>query len=120
METSETWHFPYMDQETGAAVGQMHAEVGWDNAAVVDGDVIAAVKELKRRPGKTVNLSGGISLTRALSEAGLLDESRLLVHPIVPGTGQRLFPEGTVRTPLALQDGCVVGVRRGVHRRPRQ
>ncbi|WP_067966363.1 dihydrofolate reductase family protein [Nocardiopsis trehalosi] len=145
VEAPETWHFPYMDEEMGAAVGQMHAEAdtllmgrvtyeafasvwphqtgpladaingirklvasstlseaGWNNAAVIDGDVIAAVKELKRQPGKNVSLSGSISLTRALLEAGLLDELRLLVHPIVLGTGQRLFPEGTVRTPLAL------------------
>lgn len=145
VEAPEIWHFPYMDEQMGAAVGQMHAEAdtllmgrvtyeafasawpdrtgpmadaingirklvasttlreaGWNNAAVIDGDVLAAVKELKRQPGKNVNLSGSISLTRALLEARLLDELRLLVHPIVLGTGQRLFPEGTVQTPLTL------------------
>ncbi|MEV0544913.1 dihydrofolate reductase family protein [Nocardia salmonicida] len=145
VEAPETWHFPYMDEQMGAAVGQMHAEAdtllmgrvtyetfasawphrtgpmadaingirklvasttlretAWNNTAVIDGDVLTAVKDLKLQPGKNVNLSGSISLTRALLQAGLLDELRLLVHPIVLGTGQRLFPEGTVQTPLAL------------------
>ena len=69
-------------------------ETAWNNTAVIDGDVLTAVKDLKLQPGKNVNLSGSISLTRALLQAGLLDELRLLV-PIVLGTGQRLFPEGT-------------------------
>ncbi|GAA5021312.1 dihydrofolate reductase family protein [Actinopolymorpha pittospori] len=77
-------------------------EPGWNNTTVIDGDVIAAIKDLKRRPGKNVTVSGSISLTRALLEAGLLDELRLLVHPIVLGTGQRLFPDGMTQVPLAL------------------
>ncbi|GAA2632007.1 dihydrofolate reductase family protein [Actinomadura fulvescens] len=77
-------------------------EPGWNNTTVIDGDVIAVLKDLKRTPGKNVQLPGSITLTRALLEAGLLDELRLLVDPVVLGTGQRLFPGGTPRVPLRL------------------
>ncbi|WP_327090230.1 dihydrofolate reductase family protein [Nonomuraea sp. NBC_01738] len=75
---------------------------GWHNVTVIDGDLIAAVKDLKRQPGGNIQLAGSISLTRALLAAGLLDELRLLVHPIVVGDGQRLFPDGMGQVPLAL------------------
>ncbi|GAA4888876.1 dihydrofolate reductase family protein [Streptomyces coeruleoprunus] len=71
-------------------------------AAVVDGDVAAALRALKRGPGRNIDLSGSVTLTRSLLEAGLVDELRLLVHPIVVGSGQRLFPDGTGRVPLRL------------------
>ncbi|ETK35294.1 dihydrofolate reductase family protein [Microbispora sp. ATCC PTA-5024] len=145
VEAPETWHFPYMNEEMGTAVGQMYAEadtlllgrvtyeafaavwphqtgemaeaingirklvasttlttVDWSNASVIEDDLIATVKELKEQPGGTVALSGSISLVRALLAAGLLDELRLLVHPLAVGTGQRLFPEGTDSVPLKL------------------
>ncbi|MET9068157.1 dihydrofolate reductase family protein [Streptosporangium sandarakinum] len=144
VEAPETWHFPYLSEEMGAAVGQMYAEadtlllgrvtyeafaavwphqtgemadaingirklvasttlteVGWTNAALIEGDVVAAVKELKEQPGGTISVAGSISLVRALLGAGLLDELRLLVHPLVVGTGQRLFPDGVA--PVALK-----------------
>ncbi|MEV5559430.1 dihydrofolate reductase family protein [Nonomuraea wenchangensis] len=145
VEAPETWHFPYLNEEMSAAVGQMYAEadtlllgrvtyeafaavwphqtgelaeaingirklvasttlttVAWSNAALIEGDIVAAVKELKGQPGGAVTLAGSISLVRALLRAGLLDELRLLIHPLVAGTGQRLFPEGTTRVPLKL------------------
>ncbi|MFF2045468.1 dihydrofolate reductase family protein [Kitasatospora sp. NPDC058170] len=145
VEAPETWHFPYMNDEMGAAVGRMHAEADtlllgrktyesfaavwpqqsgeladaingirklvasttltdteWNNSAVIEGDVVAALKELKQQPGGNINLTGSIGLTRTLLEAGLVDELRLLVHPIVLGTGLRLFPEGSPRVPLKL------------------
>ena len=76
--------------------------VAWNNSSLIEGDLVAAVKELKERPGADIALTGSISLVRALLQAGLLDELRLLVHPLVVGTGMRLFPEGTPPTPLAL------------------
>ncbi|WP_018351750.1 dihydrofolate reductase family protein [Longispora albida] len=73
----------------------------WQNSAVIEGDFLEAMRELKGQPGGNINLSGSLSLTRTLLAAGLLDELRLLVHPIVLGSGERLFAEGT-RVPLAL------------------
>ncbi|WP_405006848.1 dihydrofolate reductase family protein [Kitasatospora purpeofusca] len=74
----------------------------WNNSEIIEGDVVAAVKEVKEQPGGTINLTGSISLTRALLAAGLVDELRLLVHPIVRGSGLRLFAEGSGQVPLRL------------------
>jgi dihydrofolate reductase len=59
------------------------------------------ITELKRQPGKSISISGSTTLVRSLLRHGLLDELRLLVHPIVVGEGQRLFEEG-LRIPLRL------------------
>ncbi|WP_433216665.1 dihydrofolate reductase family protein [Microtetraspora malaysiensis] len=74
----------------------------WTNSTLVDGDVIDALAGLKRQPGKNIHLTGSLTLTRTLLHAGLIDELRLLIHPIVLGAGERLFPEGTDRVPLEL------------------
>ncbi|MDP9869142.1 MULTISPECIES: dihydrofolate reductase family protein [Streptosporangium] len=77
-------------------------QVTWDNSTLIEGDLVAAVKELKEQPGGTIALSGSVSLVRTLLAAGLLDELRLLVHPLVVGAGMRLFPEDTPPVPLEL------------------
>ncbi|WP_405800626.1 dihydrofolate reductase family protein [Streptomyces sp. NBC_01506] len=78
------------------------AKTEWTNTSLIDGDVIEAVAGLKRQPGKAIHLSGSLTLTRALLHAGLVDELRLLVHPIVLGSGRRLFPEGATSMPVEL------------------
>ncbi len=72
----------------------------WSNTTVIDGDVVAAVTALKEQPGKDISITGSITLTRTLLNAGLVDDLHLLVHPLVVGGGQRLF--GDERLPLAL------------------
>ncbi|WP_306360262.1 dihydrofolate reductase family protein [Nocardia sp. CC227C] len=74
----------------------------WHNTTLLDGDLIAATTELARQPGRTILLQGSISLVRALLAANLLDELRLLIHPLVLGGGARLFPAGTPEAPLTL------------------
>jgi dihydrofolate reductase len=74
----------------------------WHNTTMIDGDVVTALKEIKQQPGRDIAIAGSISLTRGLLQAGLIDELRLQVHPIVLGSGQQLFPEGVARTPLKL------------------
>ncbi|MFI6316368.1 dihydrofolate reductase family protein [Nonomuraea sp. NPDC050556] len=77
-------------------------KAGWNNSTVVDGDLTTALKQLKQQPGGKIVISGSISVVRELLQAGLIDELRLLVHPIVLGSGQRLFAEGVGQVPLAL------------------
>ncbi|MFF5210820.1 dihydrofolate reductase family protein [Streptosporangium sp. NPDC000396] len=84
-------------------------EAGWQNASVIEGDVVAAVKELKQQPGENINITGSITLTQTLLVAGLIDELRLLVHPIVVGGGRKLFPGGPRQIPLKLTRSVTFG-----------
>jgi len=74
----------------------------WHNSTIISHDVAARVTELKQRPGRDITMSGSPTLVRWLLTEGLLDELHLLVHPIVLGTGRRLFEEGMGRIPLTL------------------
>jgi dihydrofolate reductase len=63
----------------------------WQNAAVVDGPVAAFVSELKGQQGGDIGVHGSLTLARALLEAGLVDELRLVVAPGIADTGRKLF-----------------------------
>ena len=67
---------------------------GWDRTTVVDGDPVASVRDLKQQAGRDIVLTGSIRLAHTLIEAGLVDEYRLFVYPVVQGRGRRLFPDG--------------------------
>jgi dihydrofolate reductase len=70
----------------------------WANSSVVDGDVVEAVKALKDQPGGELQVHGSAQLVQTLNQHNLVDEYRLLVVPVVLGTGKRLFGDGTVPT----------------------
>ena len=72
----------------------------WQNSAVLGGDLLAAVREGKQ--AHDIVVAGSASIVRALAADGLVDEYRLLVFPLVLGTGERLFPDGSQPADLAL------------------
>jgi dihydrofolate reductase len=152
VEEPGDWHFPYFNDEMGAAVDAAlgaadtlllgrktyddHAgawpereaeggedaefakvlgdarkivvsrrplELTWRNSEQLQGDLIEGVTALKNEPGEgNIGMSGSISVVRQLLAAGLLDELRLLVHPIAVRKGMRLFDEGEASIPLKL------------------
>jgi dihydrofolate reductase len=151
VEEPADWHFPYFNDEMGAAVDAVlgtadtlllgrrtyddHAgawpereaageedaefakalgdvrkivvsrqrlELTWRNSEQLQGDLVEAVAVLKNEPGGPIATSGSISVVRQLLAAGLLDELRLLVHPIAVRKGMRLFDEGERPIPLRL------------------
>jgi len=67
------------------------SDPAWHNTATIGIDGVAALKE---RHAGDVLVAGSASLARTLLERGLVDELRLLVYPVVLGTGKRLFAEG--------------------------
>ena len=77
-------------------------EVSWENSTLLDGDLAGAITKLKREPGKDISVSGSATLVRSLLAEGLLDELRLMIHPVVVGRGRRLFEDGTPHSPLEL------------------
>ena len=72
--------------------------VEWQNSHLLDGDVPAAVAELKRQPGKDIVMSGSATLARSLLRENLVDELHLMIHPVVVGAGSKLFPNGDRHT----------------------
>lgn len=78
--------------------------LGWSNSTLIKGNVSEGITELKKQPGKDITISGSGSLVRSLLGYGLLDELRLMVHPIIVGGGKRLFEDGGDRKPLELVD----------------
>jgi dihydrofolate reductase len=65
----------------------------WQNTHVIDGDVEAAIRELKAKPGNELQVHGSGVLLRWLLEHDLLDELNLRIYPVIVGDGLRLFPE---------------------------
>jgi dihydrofolate reductase len=152
VEIDPTWHFPYFDENMGAAVDEDYApadvlligrvtydsfagawpdreaagevdapfakrlgdlrkivvsrqerDLGWRNAERLDGDLVEVARGLKADPGiGYVLVPGSISVVRQLLAAGLIDELRLLVHPVAARKGERLFDEGEPIYPLRL------------------
>jgi dihydrofolate reductase len=145
VESPQTWHFPYFNDEMGAAVGAQVAEADtmllgratyqefagafagadpgdpmaagmtatpkyvvsttlesadWANTTLIKDDVIARITELKEGDGKAISVTGSPTLVRTLLRHGLLDELRLLIHPIVVGSGGRLFEDWSDKLPL--------------------
>jgi dihydrofolate reductase len=79
-------------------------EPRWANTTVLSGDLAAAVRELKSRPGGELQLHGSGALFRWLLDNRLVDEIRLLTVPVVVGQGVRLFPETGPDIALELVD----------------
>ncbi|MEF9901776.1 dihydrofolate reductase family protein [Streptomyces sp. P9-A2] len=77
-------------------------EADWNPSTILAGDVPAQVADLKRRPGRELQLHGSARLSQSLLAAGLIDELRLVIAPVLVGTGRRLFPAGTAPTGLRL------------------
>jgi len=77
----------------------------WQNSTLIDGNNFAAeIQWLKEAPGKQINVTGSAKLVQSLLREQLLDELRLLVHPIVVGNGKRLLEGETGQHPLKLMD----------------
>lgn len=79
-------------------------QVEWNNSVLVRGDVFEEVVKLKRQPGNELQIHGSGTLIQTLMEHDLIDEYRLLIHPVVLGNGNRLFAKGTTPTALELID----------------
>ena len=68
-------------------------EPRWGNTTVLAGDVAAAVRELKRKPGGELQVVGSLSIVRMLLDNDLVDELTVVTYPVVVGQGKRLFPD---------------------------
>jgi dihydrofolate reductase len=76
----------------------------WRNSTLLAGDVIDAVVKLKEEPGNDIGVLGSGELVQAMMRHNLVDRYVLLIHPVVLGSGRRLFPDGGPFATLRLVD----------------
>jgi dihydrofolate reductase len=117
----EEWaaFWPQQDPEENPVAGHMNGvrkyvvsttleePLGWNNSTLIKDNVAEEIAELKRQAGGDVSISGSGGLVRSLLKDGLIDELRLMVHPVVVGSGKRLFEEGGDRIALELVDSKI-------------
>ena len=82
----------------------LHEPLPWQNSTLLKGDVAEAVVRLREEPGKDIVVLGSGDLLQSLIRHGLVDEYMLLIHPLVLGSGRRLFPDGGSFARLRLVD----------------
>jgi dihydrofolate reductase len=85
------------------------SEPEWNNSTVLKGDVAAEVEKLKQQYDGDIVVHGSAQLVQYLIEHDLVDELRVMVYPVVLGSGKRLFGETSDKKPLRLADSKVVG-----------
>jgi dihydrofolate reductase len=87
----------------------------WRNSTLLKGDATDAVAALKEQAGEDLGVLGSGRLVQSLMRRNLVDEYVLMIHPLVLGSGRRLFPDGSPYAPLRLVDsvttttGVVIG-----------
>jgi dihydrofolate reductase len=81
----------------------------WNNTTVLKGDPVEEVSKLRQRPGGDIVVHGSAQLVQTLLEHDLVDELRLMIFPVVLGTGKRLFGETSDKKRLRLTDSKTVG-----------
>ena len=81
----------------------------WRNTTVLSGDVAGQVAKLKDRYDGDILVFGSVALIDTLRERGLIDEYRLMIHPVLLGEGKRLFRDGSVPADLELVGSLAVG-----------
>jgi dihydrofolate reductase len=112
--------WPAMEEATGDYGKKMNAmpkvvvsttltEPTWNNTTIVSGNVADEVARLKAQYDGDILVQGSATLAQTLAEHGLVDEYRLMVHPVVLGTGKRLFSGSAAGTDLQLVDSRKVG-----------
>lgn len=106
--------WPAREDETGFAdrmnslpkyvVSRSLEEPVWNNSTIIDGNVAEEVAALKQEDGQDILVNGSGELVDTLVEYDLVDEYRLMVHPVVQGSGKRLFGGAIEPTTMRLVD----------------
>jgi dihydrofolate reductase len=78
--------------------------VEWQNSTLIRGNLAEEIARLKQQPGKKIGVAGSSTLVQSLLQGDLLDELKLAVHPVVAGSGKRLFKDGSGLKRLKLID----------------
>jgi len=102
----------YMNRTPKYVVSDTLESLTWENSTLISGNVLQQLELLKDRPESDISIPGSAALVRSLLHAGLLDELRPLVFPVVLGSGARLFDGWD--EPLAMTLTSSASLRSGV------
>ncbi|WP_031510252.1 dihydrofolate reductase family protein [Streptomyces megasporus] len=119
-------HWPHVTDEDDPIATKLNAlpkyvasrtleKVEWHNSTLLGGDAAREVAALKERLEGELQIHGSGTLARSLMAHGLIDEYRLLVYPVLLGSGKRLFDDGAVPTALELTDSRTTGTGVAIH-----
>jgi dihydrofolate reductase len=92
------------EREKYIASRTLEPPLAWSNATVLEGDAADAVAALKEQPVKDLGVLGSGDLIQSLMRRDLVDKWVLLIHPLVLGSGRRLFPDGGAPARIRLVD----------------
>lgn len=81
----------------------------WDKPILIKDNLAAEINKLKQQSGKNISVGGSPTLVRSLIQENLLDELKLMIHPVIVGKGKRLFTEDLDLKRLKLVDSKVTG-----------
>ena len=93
-----------LEASTKYVVSRSARELGWQNSVLLRGDAVEVVRELKEREDGNIVILGSAELVHALLPAGLIDAMLLTIHPLVLGSGKRLFPDQGARAGFRLTE----------------
>lgn len=85
----------YLNGTPKYVVSNTKQSADWNNSTLISGNVADEIARIKRGQGKDIMMNGSPSLVQSLMQHDLIDEYSLMVFPLVLGSGQRLFGEGT-------------------------
>jgi dihydrofolate reductase len=109
-------HWPNAPEETGAKVfneatkyvaSRSRPTLEWSNSVLIEGDAAEGLAALKNEDGPELQVHGSSNLIQTLLRNNLVDEYRLMIFPVVVGSGKRLFSEGAVPAGLRLVESKV-------------
>ena len=92
----------YLNRVEKYVASRTMRDPGWGNATVLSGDLVDEVRALKERDGRDIVATGSMEVVGHLIAAGVVDEYRLFVYPVVLGGGRRLFEGASEVAPLEL------------------
>ena len=113
--------WPHMTEQEGEYADMMNGypkyvvsetleePLDWNNSTLIKGNLAEEVSRLKQQPGKDILIFGSGDLVNTLMEHDLIDEYRLMVFPVVVGSGKRLFGDGIETTVLSLVEATTFG-----------
>jgi dihydrofolate reductase len=108
---SRSGELPYVDKLNSMAkyvASTTLSVLEWENSHLIEGDVAEGVAKLKKQPGQDLVMYGCHDLMHNLLEHDLIDEYRILVHPVLLGKGRSFLKDGAERVNLDLVDTTVI------------